>query len=71
MHRDIDDAGVDISFLDLANETRDSARDLHAARRNPSEHYVFEVRVSLDDLVRNPAQRATNCFRVHDRDADG
>ena len=71
MHRYIDDAGIDISFLDLANESRDSARDLHAARRNPREHDVFELRVSLDDLVRNPAERPTNCFRVHDRDAGG
>jgi hypothetical protein len=55
MHRYIDDAGLDISFLDLANESRNSACDLHAARRNPCEHYAFEVRVSLDDLVRNPA----------------
>jgi hypothetical protein len=55
MHRDIDDAGFDISFINLANESRDSARDLHAARRNAREQYAFEVRVSLDDLVRNPA----------------
>jgi hypothetical protein len=55
MHRDIDDAGVDISFLDLANESRDSTRELHAARWNPGKHYAFAVRVSLDDLVRNPA----------------
>jgi hypothetical protein len=55
MHRYIDDAGVDISFLDLANESRDSTRELHAPRWNPREHYDFEVRVSLDDLVRNPA----------------
>jgi hypothetical protein len=31
VHRDIDDAGVDISCLHLANESRDSARELHAA----------------------------------------
>jgi hypothetical protein len=29
------------------------------------------MRVSLDDLVRDPPQRATNCFRVHDWDASG
>jgi hypothetical protein len=55
MHRDIDDAGVDISFLDLANESCDSSRDLHAPRRNPREHYALKVRVPLDDLMRNPA----------------
>jgi hypothetical protein len=54
MHCYIDDAAIDISFLDLANESSESARDLHAARRNPREHYAFELRVSLDDLVRNP-----------------
>jgi hypothetical protein len=55
MHRDIDDAGVDISVLDLANESRDSARELYTARWNPCKHYDFELRVSLDDFVRNPA----------------
>ena len=71
MHRDIDDAGIDIRIFDLANESRDSDCDLNTARRNPCEHYAFEVRISLDDLVRNPAQCLTNCFRVHDRDAGG
>jgi hypothetical protein len=55
MHRYVDDAGLDISFVALANELRDSARNLHAAGRNPREHYTFKVSVSLDDLVRNPA----------------
>jgi hypothetical protein len=55
MHRYIDDAGLDISFVGLANEARDSTRDLHAAGRNPREQYTFKVPVSLDDLVRNPA----------------
>jgi hypothetical protein len=55
MHRYVDDACVDISFVGLANETCDSARNLHAAGRNPRQHYAFELRVSLDDLVRNPA----------------
>ena len=55
MHCDIDHPGVDISFVGLANETRDSARNLHTAGRNPREYHSFEVRVSLDDLVRNPA----------------
>jgi hypothetical protein len=71
MHRYIDDTGVNISFLDLANESRESARDLHAARRNPREHYVLEMRISLDDLVRDPSQRTTNCFPLHDRGAGG
>jgi hypothetical protein len=55
MHRYIDDAAIDISFPILANESRKSTRDLHAPRRNPCDYYAFEVRVSLDDLVRNPA----------------
>jgi hypothetical protein len=68
MHRYIDDTAIDISFLDLTNESREPVRDLHAARRNPRQHYAFEVRVSFDDLVRNPAECLTDCFRVHDRD---
>src|SRR5437867_6823819 len=52
MHCYINDAGIDIGLPDLANENRDSTRDLYAARRDPGEHYAFKVRVSLDDLVR-------------------
>ena len=37
------------------NKSRDSARELDAARWDPCEHYAFAVRISLDDLVRNPA----------------
>ena len=36
----------------------DSARDLDAARRNPRQHDGLEVRIALDDFVRDPAQRA-------------
>jgi hypothetical protein len=69
MHRYIHDPRVDISVANLVNKSRDSARDLYTAGRNPGEHNAFEVRISFDDLMRNPAQRATNRFRVHDRDA--
>src|SRR5262245_28789508 len=71
MHSYINDAGLNVSFFDLPNESRDSARDLHAARWNPRDHHASEARISLDDLMRNPAQRAMNCFRVHDWDAGG
>jgi len=55
MHCHVDDAGLDANVLDFPNESRDSARDLYAPLRNRREHNAFEVRVSLDDLVRNPA----------------
>src|SRR5262249_22356669 len=55
---------------DFANETRDAMRDLDTARRNPREGDSFQ-RISLDNFVRNPSKHATNCLRVHDRDASG
>jgi hypothetical protein len=55
MHRYIDDAGVDISFPDLTNESRDAACDFYATRGDSRQHYLFEIRITFDDLVRNPA----------------
>jgi hypothetical protein len=55
VHRYIDDAGIDVSVPNLANKSRNSTCDFYAPRRNSREHQTFEVRISLDDLVRNPA----------------
>src|SRR6266567_1357709 len=71
MHRHIDDTSFDIDLFDLLNERRDSLRDLHATRRNSREHNFLKLRVALDNFVRNPSKRATNCFRVHDWDGGG
>src|SRR5215472_8020856 len=68
MHRHVDDASFDVDLVNLANEHRDVTRELHAARWNSSEHDPFRMRISLDDFVRNPPQRAANGLRVHDRD---
>ena len=38
------------------------------ARGNSRKHQLFERRISLNDFVRNPAKRATDCLRVHDGD---
>src|SRR5204863_3109598 len=71
MHRHINHAGLNIDVFDLANKSGDSLRDLHATRRNSREHNFLKLRVALDNFVRNPSKRATNCFRVHDWDGGG
>jgi hypothetical protein len=68
MHRYVDHAGLNLSLFDLVNGSGDSPRDLHSTRRNSREHNLLKLRVALDNFVRNPSKRATNCFRVHDRD---
>jgi hypothetical protein len=71
MHRYVNHAGTDVSVCDLASGSRYAAPDLYAARRNSRDHDFFEMGISLDDLMRNPSNSATNCLRVHDRDAGG
>ncbi len=45
-----------------------SPGNLHPARWNSGQDDRTERRIALDDLVRDPAKRARNRFRVHDED---
>src|SRR5436190_2937705 len=67
MHRHVDRALFDVDLSDLANEFGETARDLYSAQRNSREHDRFELGVLLDDLMRDPTQRALDRFPVHDR----
>jgi len=69
MHRDVDRASLDVDLGNVANEFRESPRDLDATQRNPREHDRFQVGVLLNDFMRDPPQRASDRLRVHDRDA--
>src|SRR5207248_5267044 len=68
MHRYVDNAGLNVDLLDLMNETGNALGDFHAARRNSRQYDVCQLRVPLNDFVRNSSKRSTNCLRVHDRD---
>ena len=68
MHRYIDHAGLNIDLFDLVNKCGDPPGDLHAARGNSGEHYLFKPGIPFNDFVRNPPKRSANCFRVHDRE---
>src|SRR5439155_4757538 len=68
VHRHVDHARLEVDLFDLVDKTGDALRNLHAARGNSCEHDFFKLRVPLDDFVRNPPKRPTNCLRVHDSD---
>src|SRR6266513_6287683 len=65
MHRHVDNPGLNLDLLDLVNERRNAPSDLHTARRNSREHDFLQPGISLNDFVRNPSKRATNCLRLH------
>jgi len=68
MHCDVDHAGLNVDLPNLANEAGDASRQLDTSRGNSGEHNFLKLRISLNDFVRNPSKRATNCLRVHDWD---
>ena len=37
----------------------------------PARTTELKLRIALDDFVRDPAKRARNCLRIHDRDGGG
>ena len=58
-----------VAFLSPASaQLGDAARDFVAPCWNPGQNDGLQIRVSLDDFVRNPAQGALNGRCVHDRD---
>jgi len=69
MHRHVDHAGLDFDFLDLLNKSSDAPCNLYTPRGNSREYDFFELRITLDDFVRNAPQRTTNCLPVQDGDS--
>jgi len=68
MHCDVDHARIDLNLLDLSNKTSDAAGNFIATRWNSGQNNRAQIRIALDDFVRDPPQRTTNRLRVHDRD---
>ena len=68
VHGDVDHARIDLDLLDLSNKASDSAGNFIATRWNSGQNNRAQIRIALDDLVRDPPQRTANRFRVHDRE---
>src|SRR6202011_6154092 len=68
MHCDVDHARIDLNLLDLSNKTSYAAGNFIATRWNSGQNNRAQIRIALDDFVRDPPQRTTNRLRVHDRD---
>ena len=74
-HEDRETLRVDLAHaaqvnleVTFANEFAESPRNLNTAQWNPGEHDRFQIGVLLNDFMRDPPQRAPDCFGVHYRD---
>jgi hypothetical protein len=68
VHRDIDHAGRNAHFFNCVDVGRNPSRQFDAPRRNPGQDEGRQIAISLDDFVRDPAQRPAHRFRIEDAD---
>jgi hypothetical protein len=65
VHRDIHDTKSGPHTFNRFDVLNNSTRDFNAARRNTCNDKPGRIVVSLDDLVRDPADSLADRFRIH------